>query len=394
MARRNHTPSYRLHKVSGQGIVTLTDAVSGQRKDFLLGTHNSKESRIEYARLLSEWEARGRLLDQPAATDLTIAELLLRFMKYAVGYYGENTKEHSHFEKTIAPLIATYPHRLARDFGPAELKVVRQRMIDHHDWSRKIINRRVGRIKFIWKWAAEDGLVPPSTWHGLLVVRGLWAGKSRARELEDRKPVPDEIVAMTLPHLPRHVAGLVRFMQLTGVRPSEACKLRMCDVDTSGEVWIYRPSEHKNAWRGQARHVGVGPEAQKLLAEFVVGLKPEEFVFSPFRQREELFAAKRAARKTKVQPSQLNRRKKNAKKIPGAAFTSESLSQAILRTCKTHGIPTWCPYQLRHAAGVRARRKLGLDAAQALLGHRTVGMTEHYSKLSVEDVKKVAGEIG
>ena len=51
-------------------------------------------------------------------------------------------------------------------------------------------------------------------------------------------------------------------------------------------------------------------------------------------------------------------------------------------------------YQLRHAAGARARRVGGLDAAQALLGHRTVGMTEHCSKLTVEDVVKVATLVG
>jgi integrase len=57
------------------------------------------------------------------------------------------------------------------------------------------------------------------------------------------------------------------------------------------------------------------------------------------------------------------------------------------------GIPHWVPYQLRHAAGVRARRTLGLDAAQALLGHKTVGMTEHNSRLTIDDVVKVAAQI-
>lgn len=54
MSRQNSTPTYRLHKASGQGIVTLTDAVSGRRKDVFLGQHNSKESRIAYARVLAE----------------------------------------------------------------------------------------------------------------------------------------------------------------------------------------------------------------------------------------------------------------------------------------------------------------------------------------------------
>jgi hypothetical protein len=46
----DHVPTYRLHKQSGQAIVTL----SGQ--DYLLGKHRSPESRAEYARLLAEWE--------------------------------------------------------------------------------------------------------------------------------------------------------------------------------------------------------------------------------------------------------------------------------------------------------------------------------------------------
>ena len=394
MARPNHIPAYRLHKASGQAIVTLTDAVTGARKDRLLGKHGTAESRAEYARVIGEWEARGRRLDDPGPAAPTVAELLVRFLRHAEAYYGRGSKEYDHFVKTTVPLTDTYPHKPAKEFGPGELKVVRQRMIDYHDWSRRLVNRRVSRIRHLWKWGVEEGLVPAETWHGLLVVRGLQAGKTNARETEDRAPVPDELVAATEPFLPRHVRGLVRFQLLTGCRPAEACRLRMCDVDTTGSVWIYSPAKHKNAWRGHARHIGIGAAAQKVLAEYTDGVGPEDYVFSPKRQRDEIFAAKRATRKTKVQPSQVNRKKRNPRKLPGERFTPESYAQAIARTCKLHKLPHWYPYQLRHAAGVRARRAAGLDAAQALLGHRTVGMTEHYSKLTVEDVAKVAALVG
>jgi integrase len=280
------------------------------------------------------------------------------------------------------------------EFGPAELKVVRQRMIDHYDWSRKLVNRRVNRIRHIWKWGVEEGVVRADAWHALQVVHGLQAGRTAARETEDRKPVPEEVVTATVPHLPRHVRGLVGFQLLTGCRPEEACQLRMSDVQQVGSEWVYSPKDHKNAWRGHHRFIGIGPEAQKLLADFTAGLSPEEFVFSPRRQREEIFATKRAARKSKVQPSQIDRKRKKTKKVPGDRYTPASYGQAIARTCRTHGITHWFPYQLRHAAGARARRMGGLDAAQALLGHRTVGMTEHYSKLTVEDVVKVARLVG
>jgi hypothetical protein len=59
-------PSYRLHKQSGQAVVTLPDGM-GSRRDVLLGKHDSTESRAEYARVLAEWEANGRRLPEPVA---------------------------------------------------------------------------------------------------------------------------------------------------------------------------------------------------------------------------------------------------------------------------------------------------------------------------------------
>ncbi len=43
MSRRNPIPKYRLHKQSGQGIVTLPDGL-GSRRDFTLGPYNSQGS--------------------------------------------------------------------------------------------------------------------------------------------------------------------------------------------------------------------------------------------------------------------------------------------------------------------------------------------------------------
>ena len=50
------TPSYRLHKPTGQAVVTL----SGQ--DHYLGKFGSTGSRAEYDRLVAEWLANGRQL--------------------------------------------------------------------------------------------------------------------------------------------------------------------------------------------------------------------------------------------------------------------------------------------------------------------------------------------
>ncbi|MFN0020131.1 MAG: hypothetical protein ACKVP0_17865 [Pirellulaceae bacterium] len=63
-------PSYRRHKASGQALETLNS------KDFYLGPWNSKASRVEYDRPISEWTASWRGTNSGAGDAATITELL------------------------------------------------------------------------------------------------------------------------------------------------------------------------------------------------------------------------------------------------------------------------------------------------------------------------------
>jgi hypothetical protein len=58
--------SYRLHRQSGQAVLTLPDGFGG-RRDVLLGTFNSPESRAVYLRVLGEREAAGHRLPPKCA---------------------------------------------------------------------------------------------------------------------------------------------------------------------------------------------------------------------------------------------------------------------------------------------------------------------------------------
>jgi hypothetical protein len=66
-------PSYRLHKASGQAVVTLDGC------DVYLGPHGSSASKREYDRVTGEWLAAGR--QRPTADgvdgDLTVTEMLV-----------------------------------------------------------------------------------------------------------------------------------------------------------------------------------------------------------------------------------------------------------------------------------------------------------------------------
>jgi hypothetical protein len=72
MPRPRRIPSYRRHKSSGQAIVTLTD-LNGQRRDVYLGAYGTAQSRKEYARVISEWEAAGRCLPTHSAVDTCLS---------------------------------------------------------------------------------------------------------------------------------------------------------------------------------------------------------------------------------------------------------------------------------------------------------------------------------
>jgi integrase len=57
-------------------------------------------------------------------------------------------------------------------------------------------------------------------------------------------------------------------------------------------------------------------------------------------------------------------------------------------------VPIWSPGQLRHNAATEARRRFGLEAAAALLGHELVETTQIYSDTRLALAKEVAAKIG
>ena len=108
--------------------------------------------------------------------------------------------------------------------------------------ARTTINQRVGRIVRLFKWAASEELVPAGVYQALKAVSGLPKGRSEARETEPVRPVPDDVVEAIRPHVARQVWAMVELQRLTGMRPGEVVIMRTCDLDTSGEVWVYTPA--------------------------------------------------------------------------------------------------------------------------------------------------------
>jgi integrase len=401
--RAPRTPSYRLHKPTGQAVVTLDG------RDFYLGRFGSPESRAEYDRIIVEWISNGRRLSAPASgpgADLTVNELLLTYLTFADSYYtkhGRPTTEPESIRQTIRPLRRLYGDSLGRDFGPIQLKAVRQTMIDS-GLCRNEVNKRSGRIVRLFKWAVGEGMVPPSVHHGLQAVSGLRRGRADVRESEPVKPVPDAFVDAIRPRVSRQVWAMVELQRLTGMRPQEVCLIRACDLDTSGRIWVYTPYEHKTEHHGRERRIYLGPQAQEILRPW---LRPEmtAYVFSPREAVEEKSAERRRDRKTPFTPSQRARtRKVKPKRSPGERYNTRSYYHAILygiqktsREAEKSGrapIPSWHPNQLRHNAATRLRKEFGLDVARAVLGHSSPVVTEVYAELDGAKAAEAMERVG
>ena len=162
---------------------------------------------------------------------------------------------------------------------------------------------------------------------------------------------------------------MVRVQHLTSVRPGEVCRLRPCDLDRSGEPWIYSPIKHKTKWRKKKRLIPVGPKARDVLSLYL-DRESESHCFSPRERMEQRREEMRKARKSKVPPSQESRTKRRPKRVPREFYTTSAYDKAILAAIRKENkrretemlppIPEWSPNQLRHSAGttIRANRAI------------------------------------
>ena len=73
---------------------------------------------------------------------------------------------------------------------------------------------------------------------------------------------------------------MVQIQQRTAMRPGEVVIKRACDIDMTGDVWLYRPHDHKNRWRDHDRLVPLGPKAQAIIRPFLK-LSTTAYLFSP-----------------------------------------------------------------------------------------------------------------
>jgi integrase len=403
----NRVPKYCRHRGSGQAVVAL----SGQ--DIYVGQYGSPASRAKYDRLIAEWIAAGRRLPtDPNA--ITIAEVVAAFRRHAQTYYGADSKAAANIDGSLRPVVKLYGRTAANEFGPLRLKTVREQFISGGR-VRANINRHITRIRGVFKWAAENELIPANVFHGLMAVRGLRRGKSGAVEGEPVKPVPVEHVEAVIPHVSPQVVAMIRLQLLTGMRPGEVTIMRGCDLDTTGNLWLYRPSRHKTQSYGHERLIYLGPKAQEVIRPFL-NADLQAYLFSPAEAEGHRRALLHAQRKTPMNEGNTpgSNRLRRPQHRAGDVYTVGAYYNAVRRGCYAAFPPppellqpnrevelaAWRRehrrhiHQLRHTAATELRKEFGVEAAQVILGHRTLTTTQLYAEKNVEAAKRVMAAIG
>ena len=430
-------PKYRLHRRSGQAIVTLNG------KDHYLGPHNCETSKIEYDQFIAEWLACGRQTSQPVGVQAAISvnELILAFWEHAQKYYrrpdGTLTSEVTNLRQILRLLRSLYGNTPATEFGPRALKTIREQMIALK-WHRKSINKQISRIKMIFRWAVENEMLPPSVHQALQAVRGLSKGRTDAPESLPIRPAPEHLIAAVQPFVSRQVWALIQLQLLTGARAGELVLLRGIDLKTGEAIWTVEPDQHKTSHLGHSKRIYFGPHAKLLVQEYLRDRALDTYLFSPIEAEKERRLKQHAARKTPASCGNYPGRKRtqNPRRKPDEHYTVTSYRRAIKRGCDAAFPPPdhlarvrvldrprrswetsrewkarlgikrwselkawqtdhrWHPHQLRHNAATKLRKEFGIEVARIILGHQSASVTEIYAEVDDEKAKSIMKRIG
>ena len=334
------------------------------------------------------WEEAAGLRRQ-TSEGTTVNDVCDAFVEHSRTYYADSG------ESSTCAIATRYfkdvhGHRSIGELVHADMLTVRDAMLRNPKLCRSTVNRYMQVLtRRMMPWALDRGFIRAATKVELSQVQPLKRGRCAVREGRVVREANDDAIAATCKELAPSTAAMVRVHRLTGMRPGEVCEMRHEDVDRSRTPWVYRPARHKNDWRGdfgQPRAVLIGPQARKILLGLWGEAETGAF-FSPALSVAEWMMEKRAARKT---PLRLERETSAATQADARTFGDVwnpcAYNRAVTRAAKRAGAEHWSPNQLRHSFATEVRRKFGLEACRAVLGHSMgAAVTDRYSYAAIED---------
>lgn len=288
-----------------------------------IGTHGATHSSTDAA-------------ERVTMRTLHVDEVCQSYLSHVVEQYSPRTA--LNIAKALQPLVNHAARQPASSVSPQLLYRLQDEL--GRTLAARTVNTKINWIKAAWTWAERRGLVSPGTaapLHAVPAVTRTSGGRHRSRQT----PTPAEVERLyRSPHACAELSTLTRLLAATGMRAGEGCGIDMSQVEAVGQVWWYRPQQHKTSHRGRERAIPITGTTKLLLHDW----------------------SRRTGRTTTL-----------------FRYTPSGLLQAMRRICSLERLPPITPQSVRRMVAEEARRRMGTDYAAALLGHASTRVTErHY----------------
>jgi integrase len=341
---KNKIPMLRTH-ASGQYVVRLSGF------DHYLG-HDLKAAKQKYGELIGQWEAKGRTtVYESSDTKSTIEWTVKQYLDYCSIYYvkrGKPTSQVKNIKAALEDLVELFGSLPMDQFQPKSLLMLIEKWIND-GLVRRSVNDRHRITTVFLRWAGVRGYCQVDAWMKSKIVDTQRIGRSKAPDRPERKPPPSEDIQTVREYTCERVKDMIDLQIMTGMRSCEICAMRPQDIDRSNEIWVYvvPPEFNKTSHRNKIRKVALGEKAKAIISKYLpMRLDSQEIFQNQYRTK----------------------------------YTPENYRGVIRFACQKNKIPIWSPHALRHLAATEIRRKYGVDAARAVLGHSDVTTTLNYAK--------------
>lgn len=364
-------PPVKLHKASNRDYVLYKNV------QHYLGPAGSAESRRNYAALLQRLAgADPNVTAAPEPAGLAVAEVFARWLAEEAPKLA-NAHEADCVGYAFGPALRLFARTPAADFDAGLLEEARDDMVVREGWAPCTVRHACSRVRRVWRWAERKRLVPRGSWANLRTLPPLPPHDARFRSRpEPRKAFSREEVEKALAFCVPPLAAALTFQFWTGCRSQDARRLKPGQIDRSGDVWGYRPPQHKGTWRGAGREVMIGPRCQEALVPWLEGKGPDEWAF-PCHAR-----VPRSSRKTDWLRGE-------------HCYSRQAYGRGAAAAGKRAGLGGFQSYCLRHSAKQRVAREMGLDFARSFLGQESLSVTDNYARArDSEMAREVARTLG
>jgi integrase len=359
-------PSDRIPKhsrhASGQGRIVL----SGQ-------THYtgpwgpdpgepSPECRRRAEHLVGLWLQNGRRPIRGDETGETVGSLCRGYTRYAEARYrkrGEPTRHAETVGHVCRMVEASHGRRTPEEFGPKALRQLRRGWLSgglRGTRSRSTAARYAAVVVEMFRWAVAEEMIPVECHTRLRTLEPLTERDAGRKDPPRKASPPRGAVDAAIAGLKAPACDILRLLDVSGMRASEACSMRLRDLDRSGDVWAYEvdPDWNKESHAGRRRVVYLGPRARAILAPYVAKAESAGGRGWLFRPRIG---------------------KNSGKDVP---YRGHSLCIVLGLWLKRRGLPHWHPHQLRHSHLSNIYRAFGVQSARSVAGHSDARTTMIY----------------